>query len=100
MKTIQERRAYSRGYYKGASGAWPPHKPPLPPNDLLAAFISAAQGLRDGFDSMCATFSEDDEIVRELDTKIEAFDAAMRSWTKWLLEPPPLSTDEEGSTDV
>lgn len=79
-----EQRAYGRGYYQGSKKGWPPHRPPTPPDELLARFFLAARALRDAVDAACATFGEDDEFVRTIDPKIEAFDKEMEVWTEWL----------------
>jgi len=44
----------------------------------------ALQELRDEYDTICATFGEDDEIVLALAPKIYAADTAMRAVSEWL----------------
>lgn len=80
----EEKRAYCRGYGAGRRGCWPEHRPPSPPNELVADLLAALRGLRDGYDTMCATFSPDDEIVTQLDPLIERADNVMQRVTEWV----------------
>lgn len=41
------KRGYSAGYYRGSHGSWPAHKPPSPPNHIVASMIESLSALRD-----------------------------------------------------
>lgn len=86
MPTTPEQRAYARGYNAGAKKAWPEHKPPLPPDPLIAEMMKAAIALRDAVDGEMATFDEGDEMAERLYAKVDALDEAMRRLTLWLTE--------------
>jgi hypothetical protein len=78
---------YKRGYskaYNTRAKQWPAHRPPHPPTPQVAAMMTALQELRDAYDTICATFSEDDELVISLAPKIDAADAALSAVSKWL----------------
>ena len=80
----ETQKAYARGYNRGSSGKWPDHRPPAPPDEILAAIVRAAQSLRDTADHICATISEDDEFALELAPRIDKFDSAMTKFGEWL----------------
>ena len=82
--TDGERRAYQRGYNRARS--WPDHRPPQPPNEIIAELMKAATELRDRVDGIFATFEEDDPIQAQVNDAIEPLDRAMKAVTKWLLE--------------
>lgn len=84
-------REYQRGYQNAINRGrhWPDHRPPVPPDPIIARLMTALQELRDECDSMCATFSPDDEIVLAIGPKIDAADEAMIAVTAWLKEPRP-----------
>ncbi len=82
--TRDEQRAYSRGYQAGIRGRWPEHKPPEPPNEIIAGIMHATSELRDAVDSQLAMFGDDDEINIALNPKFAAFDEAMATVTQWL----------------
>lgn len=79
-------KAYSRGFYRGSRGAWPEHRPPAPPHEVLRPVIEAAQRLRDGADGICATLMDDDDFVKELGPLVDVFDEAMTKYGEWLRE--------------
>jgi hypothetical protein len=81
--TPEEQKAYRRGYYCGQR--WPDHMPPFPPEPVIAGLMKALQELRDECDSLLAEIDEDDPLVKRLDPKVEAADAAMRAVADWLL---------------
>lgn len=78
------KRGYSRGYNAGISNRWPEYKPPTPPDEIVAELIHVSRILRDRYDYLCATFSEEDQAVREISPAIEEFDALMVKISKWL----------------
>ncbi|MCH8147384.1 MAG: hypothetical protein IH987_05225 [Planctomycetes bacterium] len=82
---------YSRGYNAGSRGSWPDHRPPAPPNELVALAMAAARELRDEADVQIATFCEDDPMTLAIGAKIDEFDRQMQKIGAWLLEPavPP-----------
>lgn len=82
MRTLEERRAYQRGYAAGAK--WPLYKPPMPPHEVLGPIMEAAKSLRDGMDSQLAMFDENDEINSVLGPLIGKFDEAMVRFGEWL----------------
>ena len=91
--TEGEKRAYGRGYNTGSRHGWPSHKPPTPPDPLVAALIEALKSLRDAADWYCATVgcgsdSEaiDDPFAAELIPKIDAANEALRAIVLWLTE--------------
>lgn len=81
--TPNEKRAYSRGYTRGAN-QWPEHRPPLPPDPIIAGLMRAIQELRDECDGIRATLCDDDEFVLRLVPRIDAVDDAMIAVSKWL----------------
>lgn len=82
--STERQKAYARGYARGRSGRWPDHRPPAPPDEVLAPIVRAAQSLRDAADHICATISEDDEFALELAPCIDGFDSAMTKFGEWL----------------
>lgn len=89
--TNDQQKYYSRGYYAGARGRWPEHRPPTPPDEVVAALMAALRELRDECDSALATLEPDDEFVRRLGPRVDAADEAMRRVSGWLLaqDSPP-----------
>jgi hypothetical protein len=81
--TYAEKMAYQRGYQRGAK--WPDHKPPLPPDTVIAGLMDALRSLRDECDSALACFDPDDPLELQLGPKIEAADDALRLVGRWLL---------------
>lgn len=59
--TDSEKRAYGRGYNTRAS-QWPKHKPPIPPDPIVGAMVSALRELRDEIDSQLAMFDDNDPL--------------------------------------
>lgn len=84
--TRGEKLAYARGYNKASQKGWPAHKPPLPPDPIVAEMMAAAKALRDAVDAEMATFEEGDEMAERLYAPVDALDAAMRRLTLWLQE--------------
>ncbi len=84
--TREEQRAYSKGYAAAGRHAWPAHKPPLPPDEVVRGIITAAQMLFDKADSLQAGYEEDDELIEPLRCALDDFGAAMTVMTKWLVE--------------
>jgi len=85
--TEDEKRAYSKGYNAGVRHRWPAHKPPRPPEEIIAELIHTAQALRDAIDAQLAMFDDDDPLELAIGHKIEAFDNAMTKVTQWLMNP-------------
>lgn len=84
----EHQRAYQRGYNAGMNHKWPPHKPPTPPDPIVADLMKAAVLLRNQYDALIATtdWGSDDEMERKLGPGIDALDEAMRKVTLWLAE--------------
>ncbi len=83
--TMEERKAYQRGYQRASH--WPDHKPPLPPNPILRDLVKAAMELRDCVDSQIAMLDPDDDWVEKYGPGIDKLDAALAAVGKWLKEP-------------
>lgn len=75
---------YSKGYHAGSRRYWPKHRPPTPPDEVIAAIVRASQDLRDAVDSQLAVLDEDDVLVKELGPMIDKFDSAMVNLSNWL----------------
>lgn len=88
LRGPEEVSAYTRGFTRGARGAWPLHKPPYPPEAIVRAMMAAAAELRDAVDTACAQFDPKDDFVTEVAPKIDALDASMSALTEWLLTRP------------
>lgn len=86
--TRDEQRAYQRGYQRGAR--WPEHKPPIPPDGVIAGLMRALVELVGQCDGQLGAFDEDDEIRRGLYPHLNAADEALTQVAKWLL------ADEKG----
>lgn len=84
MKTRDEKLAYAKGYSAGLNGRWPEHKPPAPPDPVIAEIIKATRSLRNAADAICSTLDEADDFVVSLGPKIDACDEAMIAVTAWL----------------
>ena len=82
----EERRAYSRGYNAGSRRAWPEHRPPHPPVEIVARLMTALTALRDGVDGELALFDPEDEIEKHLGPLVDEADAAMSAVSEWLKE--------------
>lgn len=82
--STEETRAYARGYNTGSRGRWPAHRPPTPPEPVVAAIVEAGRKLRDGVDSYLATIDPDDPLQETLGRGIDEWDAAMVGLDQWL----------------
>jgi len=85
--TRAEQDAYKRGYGKGytrRADQWPEHRPPIPPEPVVAELMLALRALRDEADYMCATLDPGDEFEQRLGPRIDAADEAMRKVSTWL----------------
>lgn len=80
--TIEEKRAYSRGYCRG--NRWPEHRPPVPPEEHVAALMTAARRLADAVDGQLAMLLEDDPWQESLGVPLNGLNAAMSQITEWL----------------
>lgn len=87
-KTTELSKAYSRGYYAAVNRYWSKHKPPEPPNKVLANILASFVALRNQIDGEMATFEEDDEMVLRLDPFISRADESFIELSDWLAEPP------------
>ena len=85
------KRGYRKGYYAAVAGRWPEHKPPAPPDDVVAALWRAASELRDAADGICSTLDEQDDFVKQLGPKIDAIDRLGHWIADWLKQPPECS---------
>lgn len=81
--TRNERNAYSRGYQVGAE-RWPAHRPPTPPDPVVAELVNAMLEMRDTCDAFRSTLSDDDEFGLEMESVIDRADAALTSISRWL----------------
>lgn len=79
---LAERRAYARGYSRGAR--WPEHRPPAPPEPIVAHLMAAATRLADAVDGELATLLEDDPWQQKLGNPMDDLRAAMVQVTRWL----------------
>lgn len=77
-------RAYGRGYNAGSKKAWPHHRPPEPPNEIIRSMMNAARELRDEVDYYLSWLMPDDELNTTLGPKIDDLDEAFRRVTEWL----------------
>lgn len=80
--TDAETRAYARGYNRGAR--WPEHRPPSPPEPIVARLMEAATNLADAVDGELATLLEDDPWQQKLGDPMDELRAAMVEVTRWL----------------
>lgn len=85
--TDGERRAYGRGYNAGSRHAWPQHRPPVPPDEMISELLRAAQQLRDAADTFLATLLPDDEMVDKLGPGIDAVDVILDRMAAWVRSP-------------
>lgn len=92
--TLEETRAYSRGYSAGVKKQWPLHRPPEPPNELVASLMNAALNLRDCVDGELATIEQNDPWQKTLGNPMDALDQAMEAVGIWLTNPPPQAESE------
>jgi len=81
--TNEEKRAYQRGYAAGLRGKWPAHKPPEPPNQIVASLLLALREIRDHLDSELAAIC-DPEWEAAFGPIIDKADDAAESVTEWL----------------
>ena len=85
-----ETHFYRRGYNAGSRGKWPDHRPPCPPDELLAAFMKAALQLRDAYDDFLARCGPgDDEAESMFGPAIDAMDEAGRQIGFWIRGAKP-----------
>ena len=78
-----ERLAYQRGYSRGHR--WPEHRPPMPPNDVLAEYMMAMREGRDAIDMFQAALMPDDEWSKQLCPIIDRIDEAHEKLSAWIL---------------
>jgi hypothetical protein len=90
--TREEKLAYARGYQGGAK--WPLHKPPTPPDAVIAKLVSALRAIRDECDGLLATLEPDDDFAKLLDPQIDRADAALSELGKWIVAPPSSPSDD------
>jgi hypothetical protein len=81
--TTGERKAYARGY-QVAGHKWPAHKPPTPPDPVVAELVEAMREMRDTCDAFRSTLCKDDEFGQSLELVIDRADAALTAVTRWL----------------
>jgi hypothetical protein len=62
---------------------WPAHKPPEPPNEIVANLLLALREIRDELDGALATI-DDAEWEAALGPIIDKADAAAEAVTEWL----------------
>lgn len=81
--TEGEKRAYQRGYAAGIRGRWPAHKPPEPPNEIVANLLLALREIRDHLDAELAEIG-DAEWEAAFGPIIDKADEAAEAVTEWL----------------
>lgn len=88
--TDDYRRGYRKGYTTSAR-TWPLFIPPIPPDPIIGELVKALQDLRDTADSICATFSDNDDVVIKFGGPIDRADAALEKLGEWVRygEPKP-----------
>lgn len=79
-----EHRAYARGYQAGVR--WPLHRPPVPPEPVIAELVEALRALRDAIDNELSKFEENDPLNRALSPFIDRADHAQRGLALWLMD--------------
>lgn len=95
----RERNAYARGYNTGVTGKWPEHKPPMPPDENVAALITALRNLIEAVDSELATFMPDDELVVSLKPHLDKADGVLVSLTSWIRDFPSQSSGDSAAKE-
>lgn len=69
-KSLEENRAYARGYNRGYRSAakcnWPDYRPPAPPHSIIGPIVDALRELTDAVDGRCATSDPDDPATEEM----------------------------------
>lgn len=84
-RSLEERRAYARGYNAGRCGKWPEGIPPVP-NELVLRLIQAAKKARDFIDiELAQMYDEDGEFEKKFGPAIDAVDQAMEDITTFAL---------------
>ena len=84
MPTIEEKRAYSRGYAAASRHAWPEYRPPHPPVEVIAQLMESAKALRDAVDTELAMLDPEDPWQESLGTPMDAVDESMIAVSVWL----------------
>lgn len=79
----EERCAYSKGYNAG-SRHWPLHRPPEPPNVIVAELMRAAMKLRDAVDDQLAQLDPEDDWQHTLGDPMDEVTAALERVSIWL----------------
>ena len=81
--TRSERSAYARGYQVSAR-RWPAHKPPVPPQPVVAELMQAMEQMCD----QCATFigmiEQDDAWAKIMAAIMERGDKALSAVSAWV----------------
>ena len=88
VKPLRNPAEYSRGYEHSKVGRWPLHKPPFPPEPVIAELMAALRALRDAIDGEVAKFEQDDPINQALSPFITRADKAQEAVSLWLLNLP------------
>lgn len=91
---LLRRRDYARGYNAGRRGSWPDHRPPTPPDEIVAAFMDATMKLRNAVDGELATLDGGDEWTKRLGPLVDAVDEQFIAIGRW------LTRDQERPTDL
>lgn len=86
--TVEEQRAYGRGYYAAASRRWPAYAPPHPPQAEVQALFDAAKELNDAAVAVLSVIIPDEPVFIELQKRQGEMDAAFTKITDWLLNQP------------
>lgn len=83
--TIEEQRAYGRGYHAGRSLHWPAHRLPEPPNEVLRSYMQAVNELAD-FCQRLADQQKDFASKRAMLDRIELLQHEERRVGEWLMQ--------------
>lgn len=94
MSTVEERRAYARGYKAGQVGRWPQGVPPMP-DELTTRLAAAAKLARDILDGELAQMTEGDEPwTSRFNPAIDAVDEALAEIKAWMMSKVSESARE------
>ena len=92
MATKEYKLGYSRGYIAGRRNAWPPHYPPTPPHDKVAALFLSSQELADAAFDVLAVIISDEEIFLKLQEKAHSVDNSFENIKEWLSNEQVVAT--------
>lgn len=82
MSSLEERRAYARGYSRAS--AWPDHIPPEPPGSITRTLVASLREVRGELDAMQATLEQNDAFTIRLHKQIDQIDNALARLGEWV----------------